>query len=197
MMTLFSRNINKYGKQIDLEDRELTPVANKAVMAFTNPIPMRGIVSTVSGVRVFDDVNTERDVTHKICIAASRKVIIATITESGLIATVTTAIPHLLLDGQVGNITGALQAAYNVSGAIITIISPSIFTYEVGSSTGGAATGNPIFTYLLPDVTKEKWIRFRNRHIKILTAENCCEDDEVWIFQCTERGQDVKDANKA
>lgn len=44
-------------------------------------------------------------------------------------------------------------------------------------------------------VTAETWVLFKGRRIDILEVENCCEDDEVLILTCTDRG--VGEAAKA
>lgn len=45
-------------------------------------------------------------------------------------------------------------------------------------------------------VTAEMWVKFGSKRIKILTVENCCEEDEVLILMCTERGDDSKVVNE-
>jgi len=44
-------------------------------------------------------------------------------------------------------------------------------------------------------VTAETWILFKGRRIDILAVENCCEDDEVLILTCNDRG--IGEAAKA
>lgn len=44
-------------------------------------------------------------------------------------------------------------------------------------------------------VTAETWILFNGRRIDILAVENCCENDDVLILTCTDRG--VGEAAKA
>lgn len=46
-------------------------------------------------------------------------------------------------------------------------------------------------------VTSETWVKLGTRRIKILTHENCCENDEILILMCTDRGEDVKKVNEA
>lgn len=46
-------------------------------------------------------------------------------------------------------------------------------------------------------VTSEMWILYKAKRIKILTVENCCEDDTVLILMCTERGDNSKVVNDA
>lgn len=47
------------------------------------------------------------------------------------------------------------------------------------------------------DITAEQWVRLGARRLRILTAENCCEDDGVLVLVCTERGDGGKLANSA
>lgn len=49
----------------------------------------------------------------------------------------------------------------------------------------------------IEDVTSEKWINFKGKNIKVLTVENCCENDEKLILMCTERGLDSEVVNQA
>ena len=44
-------------------------------------------------------------------------------------------------------------------------------------------------------VGAEQWINFNSKRIRIITAENCCEDDKKLILMCTERGLDSKVVN--
>jgi len=46
-------------------------------------------------------------------------------------------------------------------------------------------------------VTSEIWVKLGTKRIKILTHENCCENDKILILMCTERGDDVKKVNEA
>ena len=68
-MTLFLRNLNKCGQDITLEDRDELIINGRSTEVFTNPVVVPAIISTVRGVSVFDDTNTERVATHKLCIA--------------------------------------------------------------------------------------------------------------------------------
>ncbi len=47
------------------------------------------------------------------------------------------------------------------------------------------------------DITSQQWVRLGNRRIRILTVENCCENDEVLVLVCTERGDGGRIANSA
>mgnify|MGYP003658085532 CR=1 FL=1 len=44
-------------------------------------------------------------------------------------------------------------------------------------------------------VGAEQWINFNNKRLRIITAENCCEDNKVLIIMCTERGLDSQVVN--
>lgn len=37
-------------------------------------------------------------------------------------------------------------------------------------------------------VTAETWILFKGKRIDVLSVENCCEEDQVLILTCTNRG---------
>lgn len=47
------------------------------------------------------------------------------------------------------------------------------------------------------DITAENWLLLGTKRIKILTTENCAEQDLVLILMCTERGEDSKVVNQA
>jgi len=49
------------------------------------------------------------------------------------------------------------------------------------------------------DVTAEQWVRFvhNDKRLRILTVENCCEEDERIILMCTERGDSAQVVNGA
>lgn len=40
----------------------------------------------------------------------------------------------------------------------------------------------------LPDITAETWVLLGDRRLDILYTENCCEDNEVLILTCSDRG---------
>jgi len=67
-VSLFSRNLQKYGKDIILEDRDARTVSGVMQEVFSNPATVKAITKTVSGVSLFDDTNTEVDITHRISI---------------------------------------------------------------------------------------------------------------------------------
>lgn len=64
---------------------------------------------------------------------------LSTITNSGSIATATTAAPHGLTTGNIAVISGATPAAYNGS-FTVTVTGLSTFTYNMASDPGGNAT---------------------------------------------------------
>ncbi|MCK5643051.1 MAG: hypothetical protein KAJ19_19745 [Gammaproteobacteria bacterium] len=118
-LRLFKRNLAKHGKTITLEDRTTSTINGLPVETFSNPVTPTALVKTVTGVTVFDNTNTERVVTHEICL--------------------------LFLAG----------------------------------------------------ITSEKWVKLGTTRIKVLTVENCCENDECLKLMCTERGLESKVVNDA
>lgn len=68
-MSLFTRNLAKYGQDATLQTRTTRIKNGLPVATFADVAPIRAIIKTVTGVSVFDDTNTERVVTHKLCIA--------------------------------------------------------------------------------------------------------------------------------
>lgn len=66
---------------------------------------------------------------------------VTSITRNGQVATVTTASNHGLDDGQVTDITGAIETDYNVVGGRIIVESDTIFHYVVPGSPTTPATG--------------------------------------------------------
>lgn len=40
----------------------------------------------------------------------------------------------------------------------------------------------------LPDITSETWVLFGTRRLDILAFENCCENDEILVLTCNDRG---------
>ena len=48
-----------------------------------------------------------------------------------------------------------------------------------------------------PVITAENWIFFKNKRVKILDVENCCEKDRTLKLMATERGDDSKVVNDA
>lgn len=77
---------------------------------------------------------------------------------------------------------------------IKTLRGKSVFD---GTNTQRVATHELRLAYR-DDIGAEQWVRRFNttKRLKILTAENCCEDDTVLILMCTERGEDSKVVNQ-
>ena len=66
-MSLFLRNLAKYGKDVIIEDRDVKIINGKPVEVFSNPTPtLKAIMKTLTGVTVFDSTNTERVATHRL-----------------------------------------------------------------------------------------------------------------------------------
>lgn len=70
---------------------------------------------------------------------------ISALSASGGVATATRA-SHGLASNAIGTIIGATQAGFNVADVPITVISDSQFTYPVGATLSGSATGSPVLT---------------------------------------------------
>ena len=73
-------------------------------------------------------------------------------TSASNVATITTSTPHKLSSGNVVTLTGCVPAAYNVSNAVITVTSPTSFTYTAASPPGGPLTTLGYFSYA-PSIT--------------------------------------------
>lgn len=203
-MSLFQRNLIKCNKTIVIEDRDEKFLNGITAEVFTNPVTQAAIVKTPRGVSVFDSTNTERAVTHEICIAAPRAVSLESITANGgpglkappIPATVTTSTPHGLKTGFVGTISGADQPEYNLADVTITVTSDTTFTYLLIDPPDGDAEGDLVFTYL-QDYTAENWVTLKGKRLKILSVLNCCEKDETLRLFCTSRGVGDKIVNQA
>ena len=65
-MSLTVRNIAKKGKDIEISDRVTTLTPDGNVATFPNAVTVKARVCTVTGVKVFDDTNTEIEITHKV-----------------------------------------------------------------------------------------------------------------------------------
>lgn len=65
---------------------------------------------------------------------------VSSLTRSGSTATATCAAPHGLSTGDVVLVAGAGQADYNVE-AVVTVVSGTVFTYDVANSPTSPATG--------------------------------------------------------
>ena len=112
-MSLFKRNLAKYGKSITLQNRDIMPPVfgtPDLTESFSNDRVVTAILKTVRGKTFFDGVSTEKIITHEIMIE------------------------------------------------------------------------------FLAGVTAETWVLFSGRRIDVLAVENCCEQDEVLILTCSERG---------
>lgn len=68
MSNLFERNLLKCGQDVEITDRNVKPFNGLPTEVFSNAVTVKGIVSTLRGVKVFDSTNIERVATHKICI---------------------------------------------------------------------------------------------------------------------------------
>lgn len=74
---------------------------------------------------------------------------ISSITFVGTTATVTTATPHGLSAGNTVTVSGATPTAYNVTTVAITILSPTTFSYTMGSTPASNATVVGSYAYAL------------------------------------------------
>ena len=210
-MSLFTRNLNRCGHNVTIEERDERILNGRSSEVFTNPIVVRAIVKTPRGLSVFDGTNTERAVTHELCLSAVRHVQLAQVNFSGLVATVTTPSAHGLKTGYVGTITGASQDEYNLAGVTITVISDTQFTYPLESEPTGSAMGAPpydvpfvpgpiddvlAFSYV-QEYTSENWVTLKTKRLRVLSVINCCEKDVSLKLMCTERGDDSLAVNRA
>ncbi len=79
---------------------------------------------------------------------AQQTINVSSITRTGSTATVITASAHNLASNFViDNIAGAAETEYNVTNAIITVIDPTSFTYQVTGSPTSPATGTITVTF--------------------------------------------------
>lgn len=118
-MSLLAHTLSRCGQNVTVESRNMTIINGKASEIFSDPLPIRAAVKTVSGITAFDSTNTETVVTHRLCVV------------------------------------------YNAA------------------------------------ITAEKWIRLNTKRIRIISVENCCEQNETMILLCTERGSDGSIVNQA
>jgi len=65
-MSLLQYSINKCGKNVTFEDRNMEIINGVSKEVFDNPRVRKVIVKTLNGVSVFDETNTERVATHRI-----------------------------------------------------------------------------------------------------------------------------------
>ena len=68
-MSLFARNLAKYGVSVTFEDRTMRVVSGRPTEVFSNARVDTAILCTVTGVTVFDGTNVERVPTHKLTLA--------------------------------------------------------------------------------------------------------------------------------
>lgn len=68
-------------------------------------------------------------------------------------------------------------------------------TYFDGVNTETPITHELKIEYL-SGVTSETWVLFKGRRLDVLTLTNCCEDDEILILECNERGLSTVEAAK-
>ena len=104
----------------------------------------------------------------------------------------------IILESRVSRIiNGQAQEVFSTIGAdraiIKTVNGVSVFD---STNTERVATHKLILAYR-SDITSEDWVLFGTKRIKILTTENCAEQDQKLILMCTERGEDSKVANEA
>lgn len=57
------------------------------------------------------------------------------------------------------------------------------------TNTETAAT-HKITMLFIAGITAEKYLKIASKRLRVLTVENCCENDKVLILMCTERGLD-------
>jgi hypothetical protein len=70
-LSLFKRNLVKYGKTITLQDRAIQAPDFQTYdfdEVFTDSYEVTAILSTERGNTLFDGVSTDRPITHKVCI---------------------------------------------------------------------------------------------------------------------------------
>jgi hypothetical protein len=80
---------------------------------------------------------------------------ISTLTATGTTATVVTQASHGLATNDIVTISGANEAAYNGSFAVVTVVSGTSFTYSTnGAPSASPATGIPIFRAGANDFTR-------------------------------------------
>lgn len=66
-MSLFDRQLAKKGQKIEITDRTMTVFNGEPSETFSNPVKVKALIITVTGVKIFDSTNTKRIATHKIC----------------------------------------------------------------------------------------------------------------------------------
>jgi hypothetical protein len=65
-MSLFTRNLEKHGKSVTIEDRNEAIISGKSSIVFSNSRIDKALISTLKGVSVYDSTNTKQEATHKI-----------------------------------------------------------------------------------------------------------------------------------
>lgn len=93
-----------------------------------------------------------------------------------------------------GQSSEVFSNARNDTAIIKTLRGKSVFD---STNTERVATHELRLAYR-SDIGAEQWVKRKGttKRLKILTAENCCEDDVVLILMCTERGEDSKIVNQ-
>lgn len=92
-----------------------------------------------------------------------------------------------------GQATEVFSASVKARALVKTVTGVSVFD----STNTERAVTHVLKTPYQAGFTAEKWVNFKDKNIKILTVENCCENDDVLILNCTERGDDSKVINNA
>lgn len=70
-MSLFNQNLSRYGKEIVLQNREISAPnfgSTDFDEIFTDTITVSALIDTQRGKTIFDGVATDRPITHKFCI---------------------------------------------------------------------------------------------------------------------------------
>jgi hypothetical protein len=86
----------------------------------------------------------------------------SSLTRSGTTATFTASSAHSLSTGDVVVISGSNLSPYNVSKAVVTVTSSTVFTYQMASDPGGTSAGTPRFDHLTQGNIEAMIIALRN-----------------------------------
>ena len=92
-----------------------------------------------------------------------------------------------------GNPTEVFTNKVTVKAIVKTLTGVTVFD---STNTETVAT-HEMKVEFIAGVAAEQWILFKGKRIRILTAENCAENDAILILMCTERGLDSKVVNDA
>lgn len=46
-------------------------------------------------------------------------------------------------------------------------------------------------------INSENWVLFKGRNFRVLDFKNCCEKDARFVLFCTDRGDEIREANHA